>query len=224
MPQQYPLEWPSHQRRLSPGQRKSSRFRSTRTAAHKLLILELQRFGARGVVISSDLRTRKSDGGFYAADRDPYDPGVAVYFQWSGRPHSIACDTYLTLAGNLRAVHETVKAMRAIERHGATSLLEQALSGFAALPPGDSGEAEASTEPWWDVLGLVGIGGFSIEEIASDSTNPMRKAMLGTADAVYRVRLRTSHPDKSGGDRDEMTRLNLAIAAARQALGKEAGP
>lgn len=190
-----------------------------------MLLDELDRFDAEHVVVSAALRSRKENGGFYSSDRDPADPGVAVYFQWGGRPRTIACDAYLTLAENLRAVQETIKAMRAIGRHGATGLLEQALSGFTALPPGASDPSTPPPEDWWVTLQISGIGGFSVQQIASDRTNPMRSVLLKTAEAVYRAKVRETHPDRSRGKVDEMfraeaemRRLNAAIEAARNAL------
>jgi cytochrome c5 len=52
----------------------------------------------------------------------------------------IACDSYSTVRANMRAVGATVEALRAIQRHGATSLLERAFTGFAALPPKGGGD------------------------------------------------------------------------------------
>jgi hypothetical protein len=95
--------------------------------------------GAKEIVVSTNVPTRR-DGLPYADAREPADPGVAVYFTHGKRQLVIACDSYSTVRANMRAVGATVEALRAIQRHGATSLLERAFTGFAALPPKGGGD------------------------------------------------------------------------------------
>lgn len=125
------------------------------------------------------------------------DPGAAVYFtrrHYRGRTpiekhYSIACDQYVSTVENIRALVHTVEAMRTIDRHGASNLLEQALSGFAALPPA------AEKDPWWRVLGFTS------------------RPSLESAKGRYRELAVANHPDR-GGDPDRMASINAAIREA----------
>ena len=183
-------------------------------AARDFVINELHRMGARHIVLSTDIPIRR-DGLFYATSAQPNDPGVAAHFQWRGKPFAVACDSYRRLWENVRAIGKTIEALRTIERHGASQLLERAVSGFAALPPGeDAGEVE---RPWWEVLGMPMLDGMSPIEIAGDPKHPMRTLMLKMAEAIYKVKVPEAHPDR-GGSNDVMWELNLAIEAARRSL------
>lgn len=57
------------------------------------------------------------------------DPGVAVYFEWSDCEYVIVNDFYREIGDNVRALTNTVAALRSIERHG-SGLFATALSGF----------------------------------------------------------------------------------------------
>ena len=108
---------------------------------------ELQRMGIRDydLVISSNLELRL-DGLPRSGQREPVDPGIAVYWRDAGETRCMAIDRYDRVADNLAAVAATLEAMRAIERHGGAEILNRAFTGFAALPgPG-------SSEHWADVL------------------------------------------------------------------------
>ena len=118
-----------------------------------------------------------------------------------------------------QAISKTIEAMRAIERHGASQLLERAVAGFSALPPGQDGAPAPEPErPWWEVLGIPQFDGMPISEIASDSTHHMRIPMLKMAEAIFKTKVQEAHPDK-GGSNEAMRKLNAAIASAREALG-----
>lgn len=191
----YPLEWPIGQARTPASRRRRSQFKHLQWGrARDLLLDELGRMGAERVTISTDVRTR-GDGVFYASAREPDDPGVAVYFRRRGRWYSLACDSYLKLAENVRALGATVEALRRIERHGASDLLEQALSGFAALPA-----AIAVRPKWWESLGF-----------------DAPPTSLKVARLRYRSLVAEHHPDK-GGDPGQMAILNDAIREAREEL------
>lgn len=185
----YPLTWPSGQPRTK--LRMFSQFKPRGFALIRDEFLdELRRLGASDVIISSDLRTRL-DGLPYADQREPNDPGIAVYFRRKKKPYVIACDTFDRTWKNLRAIAGTVEAMRAIERYGSTSMLEQAFSGFAALP------AHAAEPSWWDVLG-----------VSPDAT-------LAEIEAAHGKLVERHHPDV-GGNHDEMARINRARDVARE--------
>lgn len=214
-PQAYPLQWPPGKPRTQPGRRVRGRFKRTehvvRTIgegpnAHSygyresrgltvaVAIQRLQReldrlVGARLPVISSNLELRL-DGLPRSGQRKPDDPGVAVYFRLDGDPVVLACDHYQDVEDNIAAIAAHVEASRAIERHGVGTLRE-IFRGFAALPPG------IAPADWRSALG-----------------NPRT---LDEAEAVYRERMKSAHPDV-GGSHAEAAALNAAIELARAAL------
>lgn len=207
--ERYPLCWPAGWRRISASQRKNGQFNKKETQHGKRYdgssysyqqtknltvsdgvsrILEsLERMGVdrQEIIISTNVKVRL-DGLPRSGEREPDDPGAAVY--WRDTPDSpmrcMAIDRYTTVADNLAAIGATLEAMRAIERHGGAEILDRAFTGFAALP--------ANTEPnWWDVLAC-----------APD-------ADAATINTCYREKARTLHPD-AGGSEAEMAQLNLA--------------
>lgn len=143
----YPLRWPAGRDHLAPGRRRRAKFRLTFDAAYNVVIDELARVGAFNAQISSNVplsRQRSDDVYLYlpisSAARRVEDPGAAVHFErtvgqyGAARGYVIACDSYTTVAANLRAIAVTLRAMREIVRHGAGEIVEQALDGFRALP------------------------------------------------------------------------------------------
>lgn len=193
----FPLEWPIGKARTR--NRSSSRFKALAFGkARDDVFRELRNFGtlgARDIVLSTNIPLR-IDGLPYSGWRQPDDPGVAVYFSLPGAKHTdsrryyaIACDSYRKVEENMRALVHTLEAMRTIERHGSSQLLEQAMSGFAALPP------PADPGSWWAVLGFT------------------TKPTLTQAKARWRELVAEHHPDR-GGTHEQMQRLNAAIAAA----------
>lgn len=187
----YPLTWPQGQQRTPSWQRKGGSFYENGFGhIRDELLGELRRLGASEVILSSNIPTRQ-DGLPYANSREPDDSGVAVYFKRRKKDYVIACDAYNRAWKNLRAIHKTIEALRTIERHGGSSMLEQAFTGFTALP---AHQAEPS---WWDVLG-VSPG-----------------ASLGQIEDAYQDLARRHHPD-IGGDHEMMARINRARDIARE--------
>lgn len=152
------------------------------------LLAELDRLGARDVLLSTNLELRL-DGLPRSNQRRPDDPGAAVYFKLNKADRCLACDRYTTVEGNIAALAAHVEALRAIDRYGVGSV-DQAFAGYTALPADTS-------ESWWQVLG-----------VPPDAT---RDAI----DQAYRRMARELHPDVSGHS-DAMVRLNQAVAAARR--------
>lgn len=181
----YPLYWPEGQGRVPSYRRKSGRFEMGFASARDHLVGELGRMGAREVIVSTNVKLRR-DGLPLASENEPDDPAVAVYFTHGKRALVIACDSYTRVRWNMRACGATVEALRTIQRHGATELLERAFTGFTALPP-KGGE----DRPWWEVLGV---------DRDSDAT--------AVKDA-YR-RLATLHHPDAGGEGETMSRINVA--------------
>lgn len=112
----------------------------------RFLVDEVRRFGGSDLIISSNLEL-KLDGTPRSNQRQPYDCGVAIFFQRNGVDMALASDVYTTVEDNLWALCRTLEALRQIERDGSPALINRAFKGFAALP--DPGARE-----WWEVLNV----------------------------------------------------------------------
>lgn len=158
----------------------------------KRIMNELRTFGVRDGewVISTDLELR-NDGLPRSNQRQPEDPGVAVYWTRKGKQNVMAIDLYDRVADNLAAIAATLNAMRAIERHGGAQILDRAFEGFVALAaPGAKG--------WRQVLGFPPA--------------PMRP----TAEQIkarFNLLAKEAHPDV-GGSSEAMAELILGRDAA----------
>lgn len=185
----YPLQWPALWPRADRPQR--SRFDTTLGEARNGVLRELSLLGARDVVISSNVPTRR-DGLPYAARREPDDAAVAVYFTLRGEQRCIPCDKWDSVKDNLRAIQHTVAALRGLERWGAKAMVDAAFAGFAALPAGST-----AGEAWWTVL-----------EVTANAPWP------AIADA-YRRLAKEHHPD-AGGDTEAFLRVQEAYRVAKE--------
>lgn len=139
----FPLRWPAGRPRLPDDARRDPRFRAGFEAAYDGLVDELARIGAASSVISTAVPLRQDGLPVVSVARRVADPGAAVHFERGERSYAVACDAYRTVAGNLRAIAATFRAMREIARHGATEIMEQSMDGFLALPPAAPEVAEA---------------------------------------------------------------------------------
>lgn len=193
----FPLLWPEGWPATPSHKRTRARYTVTYERAIRHLVDELRRMGARGVVISTNVPIRR-DGLPYSdfAKRRIDNPGVAVYFtrKGDGGQQVIACDKYVRVEENVRACGLTIEALRAIERAGASELLDRAFQGFKALPAA----GEGTSASWWNVLGV----------------HP--QADLATAQRAYRDLARQHHPD-AGGDAGTMAMINRAWEQAQAA-------
>ena len=185
MTEAFPLHWPAGRPRTSYPQR--SRFDVTFALARDCLLREIQMLGGSLPVLSTNIPLRL-DGLPYANHRQPEDKGVAVYFTLKGTPMCFACDRWDSVADNVQAIRKTIEALRGIERWGSGSMVEQAFTGFVALP--------APKDPH-EILGVR--PGASAEEI----------------DAAYRQKAKAAHPDK-GGSPGAMEELNQARDALKR--------
>lgn len=207
----YPLQWPVGWPRTKPGDRKQGRFSRQGRSQHgwkmskPVTIAEAMRriddeiramdgpqrtwtrIDPDKTVISTNLRVRKSDGAPASAQREPDDPGVAVYFELDGKAQCIPCDAYDNVAQNLAAVAATLNALRTLERHG-SGIMERAFTGFEALP-------HLAEEPWHVVLGLP--------EDAPESA----------VRAQYRKLRSAYHPDRPDGSDHMFNRIQKAYEA-----------
>lgn len=194
----YPLAWPDGRPRRKASERRPGKFR-TETGrglgeiSPLIAIARLQReidlIDAHYAVVSSNLEMRL-DGYPRLGQREPDDPGVAVYFQLRGRPYCLPCDTYQRVADNIAAVAAHIGASRAMRRHGVATV-EEMFAGFAALP------SPAHERPWQQVLEL-------------HREQRITREMI---EAAFRRLARERHPDTGGSDR-MMVELNAAREAA----------
>ena len=194
----YPLCWPHgwpetpvQERRWSiTGGRVNSNWNKTL----KRLTAEIEKLGGSGLVISTNMPLRKSDGMPYGNTGLLEEPGAAIYFNRDKRQYVFAQDAYELVADNLRSLAIALEGLRQMERHGGDKIMERAFQGFEALPA-------PSVRQWCQVL-----------EISENST-------LGEAEASYRRLAKRFHPDTPGGSQVAMRNLNNAILEARVRLG-----
>jgi hypothetical protein len=182
MTEAFPLQWPlSKPRTPYPA---TSKFGSRSIGqAIDILRKQIALLGGEHAVISTNTKLRL-DGLPYSQQAQPSDKGVAVYFAHKKRPMCFACDRWDKVQDNVYAVAMTIEALRGIERWGGGKMMEEAFTGFTALP----GYSH------WDVLGLK--PGASATEI----------------EAAFRGKAKLVHPDV-GGSEAEMAKLNAARSA-----------
>lgn len=190
----YPLQWPTGRPRTAHYSRERAKFDVSFARARDNIIHEVQLLaGGRWAsdphtVISTNIALRR-DGLPLAGQRQPDDPGVAVFFLYKKRQMSFACDRWQKIEHNMQAIAKTIEALRGIARWGTGDMLEAAFTGFVALP------APGAPREWWDVLSLP------------------RDARREDIKAAYR-RLATQHHPDRGGDPTRMAEINLAQDAA----------
>lgn len=131
-PLSWPLGWPRSTDLMAARFKHHGR-EITISAALDRLELELQRLGATDMLMSSNLKLSLS-GMPYSGQGEPKDRGIAVYFKLNGHDRVLACDRYLSCAGNIAAIANHIDALRRIERYG-VGTIEQAFAGYASLPP-----------------------------------------------------------------------------------------
>lgn len=177
----YPLAWPAGRPRTRYPRR--ANFETTQSRVIADIQHEAKLLGGTGLIISSNFATKR-DGMPYANQAaHGRDCGVAVYFIRNKKPMCFACDQWDKFEHNLRAIVKTIEALRGIARWGTGDMVEQAFSGFTALP---------APTAWWQTLGLDGptVSRTVIEQAHS------RLAMK-------------HHPDR-GGDTAKMADINRA--------------
>lgn len=183
----FPLQWPDGWPRAK--YRDQAAYLVEFETARRELKREIKLMNGSDLVISSNVPIRQ-DGECYAssAGKNYMDPGVAIYFKRKKEQIGIGCDCWDRVKDNLRALGLTIKAMRQIERCGASDILDRAFTAFKALPPAMS----ISNPNWWDVL-----------QVLEDSPTALVKKS-------YRSLATANHPDRDGGDAGAMARINEA--------------
>lgn len=209
--QRYPLSWPDGWARTPASQRKHAKFSKKATGANGYrysadltvanavdrLQAELTRLGAkRGTEVLSTNLVLRLDGLPRSDQREPSDPGAAVYFVLKGKPRALACDRWHRVADNIAAIAAHIEAIRAVDRYG-VGTIEQAFAGYTALPQ--------QASPWWVVLEF--------------SERPTSLALVEDRHAQL---AKQHHPDR-GGSVDVMAKINAARDAARMDLGELVG-
>jgi hypothetical protein len=200
----HPLFWPDGWKRTQAYQRRrNDRYKADFVRARDGILRALRLLRARHAVVSSNVPLRR-DGLPLAGQREPNDPGIAVYWtSRDGKPQVIACDRWDRVKDNLHAVELALEAIRAIERSGASEILDRAFQGFAALPPSTS-----TTRSWRSVLGFLGCDGINganptVEEVAQR----------------FRELARERHPDVGGSD-EAFIELTKARDQALEEVGR----
>lgn len=195
----YPLSWPAGRARTPAHRRARPKFKApTFARARDDLLAELRRLGATQVVLSTNVELRQ-DGLPYSGRRNPDDPGAAVYFVRKGQNLAFACDRWVSVEENLRAIADAVECIRTIERRGTGEMVDAAFTGFQALPPSKTSHP-AGPLAWWEVLGV--------------------QAHTPTAEVTdaYRRLTLEHHPDR-GGDTETMVRINDAYERFKKERG-----
>lgn len=191
LPPAFPLAWPTGIKRVRAASRKSMTFKAwTIPQARRQVLEEIGRIGKVATcVITTNLPTNL-DGSISTTKSDAIaDPGVAVHFVREGKPYAIAVDRYLRVSANLHALALVIESMRAITRHGSSSLFDAALGGFAAL-----GSAVELAAPWWTVLG------FTAPPTLHDAKNAARQLQVD------------NHPDRARDEAERVIRTELAMS------------
>lgn len=190
----YPLAWPSGWARTdSENRQHNRRYRISLHQSIEELFDEIRKMaGDLGyVVLSSNIPVKKNGLPYTSGVINPEDPGVAVYWYdiKTATERVIACDAWVEVRENVRALALAIQALRQLERCKATEILDRAFQGFAALPGHN----------WWDILGV------------------RRNSNLEEVTAAYRQLSKTSHPDQ-GGSTSRMVEINQAFEKAKEAL------
>lgn len=190
----YPLTWPANWPRVPAHERSDARFKNnTLGKCCEEAFAEVRRLAGFGAaertLISTNLQPRL-DGRPYSGQKQPLDPGVALYFIFANKPRVIACDKWRTVEDNLWAIVKHIEALRGQERWGCGSL-ERAFAGYTAIPEKTGGLS------WWETLGIT----------MNASEEQVRDA--------YHAKAKMYHPDSgTEPDAEKMIEVNLAYQMA----------
>jgi hypothetical protein len=198
----FPLRWPDDWKRTT-NRKRHAAYKASFVDAYDDVVKELRLFGAIGVVISTDVPLNRNGRPY--ADGDSTDPGVAIYFTRKHQPYVMACDLYDRVRWNMRALGLAIAGLRAVERSGASHILDRAVAGFAQLPSGGPAVAAPAKRPWREVMNLEGFQGPPF-------------VLKAGMEAQYKQLARTRHPD-AGGSTEAMAELNAAREEALQEIG-----
>ncbi len=206
----YPLQWPEGWKRTV--YRDHPKFQAKSFAQIRdSVIRQLQKRGSR-IVITSDLPIR-NDGLPYA-NGTCNDPGVAIWWVEKGKEMVVACDRWRNINYNLSAIDRTLEALRGIDRWGASTLVDKAFAGFAALPP--PGGTSTGTD---EVMPPAMPNWRQVFDIATNLHDVLSKSdLLALVKSRYRILISQAHPDRGGNDINQAVVLNAAVEAAEKEL------
>lgn len=198
----FPLQWPEGWKRTQYPRRAPYQIELTR--AYDQLIHTVEKLGALkgSIVVSTNVPPRNALGTPRNDGAQVSDSGVAVY--WTTKAHGervVACDKWNTVRDNVRAIGLALEGLRAMDRAGASQILDRAFTAFGALPPSSGAEV---VRPFWEVF-----------EIPQTTLAVLSLAMV---EARYRELAAKAHPDKGGSDA-AMAELNRARDDARRHYG-----
>jgi len=183
-PLAWPLGYPRHE-----GNKITSRFICTLDKAINGVFREVKLLKGKSVIISTNIPLRK-EGNFYASLKPvSEDLGVAVYFTYKNEQKVICCDAYKTIAENIRAIEKSINAIRGLENWKCSDILNQAFSGFKALP-------KKTEQNCWHVLKIA----------KTTDLTAVRKA--------YTTLAKMHHPDAAEGSHVMFIKLREAYEQA----------
>ncbi|MGN6609972.1 MAG: molecular chaperone DnaJ [Jatrophihabitans sp.] len=178
-------------------------------------VYALQEQGMPDPVVEVDVRERdiRVDGEL-RADAKASSPAVVVAFESIHGPLLYRCDRYVRgpvdrhrrLADwqhNVRAIAKTLKALRAVDRYGATRRAEQ-YQGFRALPAGSGAAPSGMTD---EMAAAVLLKEAGVEEFGENG---------GIAGVLRRAKAH-AHPDRNNGDRSRWDAVEQAEQVLRRA-------
>jgi hypothetical protein len=184
------LVWPSDWSRTTTP--RASKYRVTLADAVADLYSALSKHDARYVRITTNRPLSTATQLPLAHPAEPQDAGVAVYWHHRfGTPRVIACDTWLTVRENIRAITYALDGLRMIERAEASQILSRAYAGFT-LPS----VAVKPVKSWREILGFT-----------------MKVATPGELKKARKELLAKHHPDR-GGDAEMFHAVEMAYAEA----------
>lgn len=193
LPDTFPLQWPDGWSRTPSHKRRPSGYKVGETRARDEMYASIWRLGGRIPIVSSNLQTRL-DGIPYVKQSVPDDPGVAVYWVRDGKQEVMACDRWKRPWENMRAIYHAIEGLRAMERAGATQIMERAFQAFR-LPAGGA-------RGWRTTLGI----------------EPGMEPSVEYVKRVAREKMRRAHPDVSGGNEEIFREIERALSDALQEL------
>jgi hypothetical protein len=184
--------WPIGRKPTAASSRKSgSNFKASHPQTMDELERELELIDAKDVVVEIDVdhKELRRNGEPFASSRARKTPGIVLHYTTKdGRAVTMPVDRYETWQTNIRALMLTLRALRAVDRYGATTSGEQ-YRGWMALPsvtaPVMSTQQAARK--------LVSFAG------GKDSESDVLASANSARDVLRRAMAKT-HPDKHMGD------------------------
>lgn len=183
-------------------QRKASPFKATYNSTLDLLEFELEKLGARNIVIQCQCdRAQIRNDGWLKSGTSLAGPAIIVSFTDAvGDEYAYPCDTFTSFQDNLRAIALALEALRKVDRYGVTRKGEQ-YQGFKALPPGPQ-PAQKMLPDEAAVFLASKVPGFDVRVLATDPE---------IFELAFKFAQKKVHPD-AGGSHDDFVKLQEAGA------------